>query len=141
MPDFKGLKLCWAGGLKGFPDIRRIEIEKTTDRLLIENAGKTGSGGNSGFQALNLAVQWGAKRILLIGFDMTDQSGVHWYGRNGWHGANNPNETNFRRWLEAFEKAAPVLAGLGVEVINTFQGSAMRCFPRRSIEDMLAEWQ
>lgn len=72
---------------------------------------------------------------------MNSDSGVHWYGRNGWRGANNPDQSNFKRWIAAFAAAAPILAGLGVEVINTSQVSAMRCFPRRSIEDMLVEWQ
>ncbi len=127
-------------GLQGFPDIRRIEIEKTGDTLLFDKPGKTGSGGNSGFQALNLAVLWGAKRILLIGFDMTDRSGVHWYGRNNWPQANNPNQSNFKRWIAAFDAAAPVLAGMGVEVVNATTSYAMKCFPRRSIEDALRAW-
>ena len=33
--------------------------------------------------------------------------GVHWYGRNNWSMANNPDETNFRRWRENFDRAAP----------------------------------
>lgn len=137
LPEFRGLKVCYRGnGLNDFPDIRRIDIEKNKDKLLFE-PGKTGSGGNSGFQALNLAVLWGARRILLIGFDMTDASGVHWYGRNNWHQANNPNESNFKRWIAAFDAAAPVLAKLGVEIINCAAYSAMNCFPRRSIEDVL----
>lgn len=85
-------------------------------------------------------MQFGARRILLIGFDMTDRSGVHWYGRNTWHGANNPTANSFERWLRAFHQAAPALARMGVQVINTSPTSAMKSFPRRSIADMLAEW-
>lgn len=142
LPDFQGLKVCYAGNnLAGYPDIRRIDIDKHNDKLLFE-VGKTGSGGNSGFQAFNLTVQWGPpKRILLIGFDMTDASGVHWYGRNTWHQANNPNESNFKRWIAAFETAGPVLVGMGIEVINCSVHSALKCFPRRSIEDALKESQ
>lgn len=109
------------------------------DRLLLDKVGRVGSGGNSGFQALNLAVQWGARRILLIGFDMTDSSGVHWYGRNNWPMASNPYEPNFVRWIAAFQAAAPVLAKLGVEVINCSVYSAMKSFPRRSLDDALSQ--
>jgi uncharacterized Rossmann fold enzyme len=42
-----------------------------------------------------LAAQLGAKTILLIGFDMTDSAGVHWYGRNNWEQANNPTQDCF----------------------------------------------
>lgn len=111
-----------------------MKIEKHRDEILLDEVGLVGSGGNSGFQALNLAVQFGAKRIILFGFDMNDRSGVHWYGRNAWPLANNPNHDNFRRWIAAFEGAAPVLEALGVEVINASPNSAIKAFPRRSIE-------
>lgn len=96
-----------------------------------------GSGGNSGFQALNLAVQWGAAQILLIGFDMTDAGGAHWYGRNNWTGANNPDQNNFKRWIAAFESAAVTLKRMGVEVVNCSPHSALGCFPKMSIEAAL----
>lgn len=139
--------MAWAGAkLTEYPDIRAVEIVKdgrgsyVDEIILTGEIGRIGSGGNSGFQALNLAVQFGARRVLLVGYDMTDRSGVHWYGRNSWRGANNPHQQNFDRWLKAFDAAAPVLASLGVEVINASPVSAMKSFPRRSIEDTLKEW-
>lgn len=139
LPEFAGLKVCYGGnGLDGYKEIRRIAIDKRKDELLLsKNSGLTGSGGNSGFQALNLAVQWGAKRILLIGFDMSLSGGIHWYGKNTWQNANNPNDSNFRRWIDAFEGAAALLKSLGVEVINCSPVSAIKSFPHRSIEDAL----
>lgn len=106
----------------------------------MEETGKVGAGGNSGFQALNLAVQWGAKCIILIGFDMTDQSGVHWYGRNNWPRANNPDHNNFKRWIDAFTKAAPQLERMGVDVVNASPNSALKCFKHRSIAEALSDW-
>lgn len=127
--------------MSGYKSIRRIGIDKRKDDLLVKSAGFVGSGGNSGFQALNLAVQFGAERILLVGFDMHDRKGAHWYGRNKWHGANNPNDSNFRRWMDAFKSAVPVLNEMKIEVINASPDSAMECFPRQSIEDALTSWQ
>lgn len=99
---------------------------------------QVGSGGNSGFQALNLALQWGAVRILLIGFDMTDASGsLHWYGHNNWRGANNPNHSNFRRWIAAFNNAAKQCRELGVDVVNCSLHSALMCFPKMSLEEAI----
>ncbi|HCZ48509.1 MAG TPA: hypothetical protein DCZ11_05850, partial [Gammaproteobacteria bacterium] len=43
-------------------------------------------GGNSGYQALNLAVLLGAERVILLGYDM---HGGHWHGRHGGR-LNNP---------------------------------------------------
>lgn len=138
LPEFPGLKVCFSGnGLQGYPDIRRIDINRREERILTERKGQTGSGGNSGFQALNLAVQFGAARVLLIGLDMTLSGGVHWYGPNTWKNANNPNDSNFGRWIEAFENAAPALKALGVDVINCSPVSAIKSFPRKSLEDAL----
>jgi hypothetical protein len=105
-----------------------------------DRLGVIGGGGNSGFQALNLAVQFGARRIILIGFDMSDAGGVHWYGRNNWQMANNPNSSNFMRWTAAFDRAAPVLEQAGVEVVNAAPHSALRCFKRTSVADALKAW-
>jgi hypothetical protein len=51
------------------------------DRVCMAQAGVIGSGGNSGFQALNLALQFGARRVILVGFDLNLAGGVHWHGR------------------------------------------------------------
>lgn len=99
-----------------------------------------GGGGNSGFQALNLVIQWGARRIILIGFDMTDSSGVHWYGRNRWPQSSNPNTAAFRGWIATFERSVAVLREIGADVVNCSPHSALTCFPKMSIEEALAAW-
>lgn len=110
---------------------------KYTDDLVLEPVGTIGAGGNSGFQALNLAVQFGARDILLIGFDMSDIGGAHWYGRNRWAGANNPSHTNFRKWIAAFDAAAPVLRARGVNVFNASPLSALTCFPKATVHEFV----
>lgn len=140
------MKLTFAGDKNArppsYPDIQKVAIktgvpEKEADVILTGPVGWVGSGGNSGFQAMNLAVQFGATGILGIGFDMC---GDHWYGRNGWDKANNPGEENFKRWRKAFESAAPVLSWLGVEFINASMNSTLNCFPKMSVEDALRRW-
>lgn len=89
-----------------------------------------GSGSNSGFQAINLAVLAGAKRILLLGFD----------GRGGhWHGSHPrpdcpSNHEEFRKAFSAIERP---LAALGVEVINCSPGTFIDSFPKRSLDQVL----
>lgn len=94
-------------------------------------------GGNSGFQALNLAVLLGARRVLLLGFDLGRRG-----GRRHWHGdhpgdLNNPDETNFAWWRTAFAGAVPDLARAGVAVVNCTPGSALDCFPMAPLEAAL----
>ncbi len=142
LKKYQGLKLSnRADAGHRFEGIERIDIDKSTDQLLTGSPGFIGSGGNSGFQALNLAVQFGATRIMLIGFDMHDRSGIHWYGRAEGFGRNNPMEYNFRRWRGAFAKAAPVIAAMGIEVVNASPISDLKCFRRATIESIAKEWR
>ncbi|HKJ75234.1 MAG TPA: hypothetical protein VKA19_14055 [Alphaproteobacteria bacterium] len=92
-------------------------------------------GGNSGYQALNLAVLLGVRRILLLGYDM--QGGDHW------HGAHPPGLVSLTdkataRWRENFGTTLPDLERANVEVVNCSRQTALTCFPRMSFEDALA---
>ncbi len=144
LPEYKGLKVTWSGAkLNEYPQIKTIGIamgqaERFSQTLEFDSVGTLGGGGNSGFQALNLAIQLGARDILLVGFDMCDRGGTHWYGRNNWAGANNPTDENFRRWLPPFERAAPILQKRGVQVFNASSRSALKCFPFATVEGFLA---
>lgn len=142
LPKFQGLKLAYDRGVCGAEyGIAKVEIDDpTSNDLKFGVIGRVGAGGNSGFQALNLALQFGVARILLIGFDMHGRSGEHWYGRNNWSMANNPTDDNYRRWVKCFTAAAPKLAERGAEVINTSTISDLNCFPKMSIARALETW-
>ncbi len=145
LQTFKGLKIGWDKSLpQFFPDVKTITIKKTkehpvqySDEMHFDEPGVIGGGGNSGFQAANLAAQFGADRILGIGFDMY---GDHWYGRNNWMKGNNPVETNFRTWRRAFENAADTFKHMGIEFVNASPNSTLKCFRKASVDQALAEW-
>jgi hypothetical protein len=140
LPKFSGLKLAFARETARFPDVLLVNIQPRDDSILVDEPLKIGSGGNSGFQALNLAVQFGAVGIMLIGFDMQDRSGVHWYGRNNGPGRNNPSQDNFKRWIAAFTKASGRLRDLGVTVINVSPITDLDCFRRQTVDLTLQTW-
>lgn len=91
------------------------------------------TGGNSGFQAINLAFLFGARRIVLLGFDMSDEAGIHWHGAH-LNGLHNPNRDNFKRWRKALGELAVDLELEGVEVVNASRETALECFKRTRIE-------
>lgn len=151
LPKFGGLKVTWEGSsLPQYQDIKRVALDKSQDKIypverrqyqmIFDRPGTVGGGGNSGFQAVNLAVQFGARKLLLVGFDMHDRSGVHWYGRNSWARGGNPDESCFVRWRRDFDRAAIDLEMQGVEVINVAPHSALTCFPRGTVEKTIAGW-
>lgn len=138
LPKFRGLKLTYDGV---GPGLNKIQIDRSSDAMLTETPGLVGSGGNSGYQALNLVTQFGATGILLIGYDMRSTgNSPHWYGRNDWPGANNPIDDNYRRWSRAFEGSAQTLRDLGVDVVNASSNTALTCFRRAGIEETLGKW-
>jgi len=140
LPKYNGLKVSATPvAATRHPDIHIVHVDPPSDKLLLDKPGFIGSGGNSGFQALNLAVQWGAKRIILVGFDMSDEFGVHWYGRNSGTGRANPGPWNFKRWRAAFVTASVQLRGK-VEVLNASPFTALTCFPKTTFDKALAEW-
>jgi len=138
LPGYRGLKVAYKSPCD---EVKTIRIDKDQDRLLTDEPGLIGSGGNSGFQALNLAIQFGAKRILLVGFDVSDQHGVHWFGPAVGAGRAQPSEWNFKRWRVAFAMAATQVRGLGVQVLNASPFTSLTCFPKVTLEDALKEWQ
>jgi hypothetical protein len=142
VPKFTGLKVSATGRVTSrFPDIQIVSVSDPSSNELELTKPSVGSGGNSGFQALNLAVHFGARRVLLIGFDMTDRYGVHWYGRANGNGRSNPAEWNFRRWRAAFDTASVQLKAAGVQVLNASDLSVLTCFPKISLEQALHEWR
>lgn len=141
LPGFKGIKIGWDAKIP-FSDVRRIAIRKAengsyVDTIIVDEPGVIGSGKNSGFQALNIAVQFGAKRILLVGFDL---AGQHYYGRNDWFKAGNPDKGVFDACLKAWRENTDPIRDLGVQVFNSNSSSALRCFPKHSIRDTIKMW-
>jgi hypothetical protein len=93
--------------------------------------GVIGWGGNSGFCALGLAFQFGAARIVMLGFD---QSGGHWHGDHP-EGVRRP--ANWSLWRGHFARAALDFKRLGVEVINCSRETTLRCFALKPLREVL----
>jgi hypothetical protein len=92
-------------------------------------------GKNSGYQAIGLAHLFGARRILLLGFDFARSGGkTHWHGN---HPHPLGNGGSYTSWVSIMNGMAKDLAAAGVEVINCSRKTALTCFPRSSIEEAL----
>jgi len=140
LPKFNGVKLSQDKFVCGQYKLQKVDVFSSNDKLLFERVGTVGAGGNSGFQAFNLALQFGATGILLIGFDMHDSGGVHYYGRNTWPNACNPIESNFIRWRKAFEGSKMEVVARGVDVVNASPTSRLNCFRHCTIDQALTDW-
>lgn len=94
------------------------------------------TGMHSGYSSINLAFHLGARRILLLGYDMQRTDGKsHWHGD---HLAPCHNGMDFQAALERMPRLAVDLRSEGVEVINCSRQTALTCFPRATIQEVLA---
>ena len=138
VPEFRGLKVTVdnsRGKLNDYPAIK-----------MVENTGKEGlelkptgirTGRNGGYMAMNLAVHFGAKMIVLLGYDMRfgDGKKAHWFGaHDDWPLTERCVENVFR---PAYAKLAKELEKLNIEVINATPGSALDVFPKAKLETVL----
>jgi hypothetical protein len=141
LPSFKGTKIFHGiAAANQWPDLHRTEIRIDTDAMLVEKPLEIGNGGNSGFQAVNLAIQFGATDIVLLGMDCHDRGGVHWYGRNNWLNASNPMMSNFNRWRSGFKAAQKSINKLGVTVVDATTDGELNCFRKAGLAEVLEEW-
>jgi len=93
------------------------------------------SGLNSGYQAIGLAYALGADRIILIGYDMQHTGGArHWHGD---HPDGLKNAQGVEKWVKHFESLAVDLEGEGIEVVNCTIETALTCFQRADLRDVL----
>ena len=131
VPDFAGMK--YSVQQQASQDAHKPGV------VVLRNAGKRGlsldpsslsTGHNSGYQAINLAVHFGARRVLLLGYDMR---GGHFFG-------DHPDNTKppFALAIPAFSSLVSPLKAIGVDVINCTPNSALKCFPKVPIADAIA---
>jgi hypothetical protein len=146
-PDFMGLKYSiedWPVDDRNYkPAILAARRQVYPNVVLLRNAGAYGlelnpcglrTGYNSGYQAINLAVHFGVRRIVLLGFDM-------WAGANGrqnWF-AKHPThlDSQYALFLQAFATIAEPLKAAGVEVLNCSRFTVLSVFPRVPLEEVI----
>lgn len=86
-----------------------------------------GRGNNSGHGAISLGASLGAKKIILLGFDMRVVDGKHNFHDD--HKRKVAATIYERSYLKSFDFLAKDLLELGVQVQNATPGSALKAFP------------
>lgn len=113
------------------PDVMHCPYDKRT-RGLSRVAGRIAWGGNSGYCAIGLAHQFGAARVVLLGYDM--QGDTHWHGD---HEPSVWKAFNFPMWRQRFAEMAADARRAGLEIINCSRETSLTCFPRASLESVI----
>lgn len=93
-------------------------------------------GASSGYQALNLAWQAGATKVILLGYDAREvNKQAHWHGD---HPPEIKSGSPYAQWIKNFVQLAEDLKQSGCKVINATPGSAISAFPRATLDEALA---
>lgn len=90
--------------------------------------------GNSGAQALQIAIKAGAARVLLAGFDFTRDFGAHWHGEHP-PGLKSTEEHTFEQWARRIEQVAPKMKARAD--IVTVTPSRLTCFRAGALSEEL----
>ena len=134
--DFRGLRLG-ADVRNNKWGVLPVKVDMRRHDIAVHKFGTVGSGGNSGFQALNLAVQFGCRNIILVGYDMHDQNGIHWHGKHD-NGLRNPTRQSLGKWRVAIDRQAALLEQIGARVLNASLDSALTAYPKMTFDAALA---
>lgn len=118
-----------------------LDLHVSSVATALKNTGETGletdpsglrTGKNSGYQAINLAVHLGAKKIVLLGYDM--QPGPdhtdHWFGAHPWR-----TRPPYGLMKPMFQSLVEPLRALGIQVFNATRRTALTCFPMIRLEE------
>ena len=125
-----------SGRDQGHPGVK--QMERGAAECFSTHWPKLCTGYNSGFQAINLTYLLGFRRVILLGYDMK-------FGPNGEkhchpdHPDYNPLDVTVEKWVHAFNKAAPVMEELGLQVTNATRDTDLECFPQVQLEQLLEE--
>lgn len=95
-------------------------------------------GATSGLRSIYLAEKLQANPILLVGFEMHPNSGVHWHPPHCTRiGLRNPGDNEMKLWREDIERVADKFKARGTLIINCTPDSALTCFPQMPFEHAL----
>lgn len=131
VPEFQG---CSKVSLEDSP--HTYNLKESTKREGLDLSPSTiVTGRNSGYQAINLAAHYRPKQIILIGYDMKDTDGKH--NIHGDHPPEIKMPCNFKMFRTKLATLVKPLEDLGIKVYNCTIDTALECFERRELEDVL----
>lgn len=81
---------------------------------------------NSGMRAIQLAMEQGASKIILLGYDCSVENGTHWHGDH--RKTQNPDALKCKKWMAQFHQIALIAKAMKVDVVNCSRKTAMKCY-------------
>jgi hypothetical protein len=146
---FPGLKVSCDSACSKCAWIKFLERDNKHSHGISPNPGKVSWNLNSGSAAISVAANAGAKRIILLGFDMTlGQDGVqHWhtiYQKANMNTTPSPKKgipprarLPFNKHLPGFAVIASDAKSRGIEILNASPNSVIQEFQKFTVKELL----
>lgn len=139
--NFQGQKYTQDKNWSDSPSYQSIKLKHNI--VTIESKGGAGlstdasyiyQGGNSGYQAINLAYHLGAKKIILIGYDQkpSNDGQYHWF-----ENYEGMCKSNYNSWVQGYLSISEQLPELDLEIINCTIDTALTCFPKAELKETI----
>lgn len=154
LAKWPGLKVSCSPSAEPIPWIKYLVRDPSHPHGISKRKNAVSWNANSGASAISLAVHLGAKRIILLGFDMClDSSGKkHWHNlykapapptvrgkvvlpKNRRHVVKRVPP--FEKHLRGFPEIARNAKEMGVEILNASPDSKITVFPKFSLKELL----
>jgi hypothetical protein len=144
LAKFPGLKVSCHPTVEKADWVKHTARDRHHSRGISDNPRMASWNGNSGAAAISVAANAGAKRIILLGFDMK----LNADSRQWFHGVYNkksgvdtnkkrPKHLPFERHLRGFPEIARDAKKRGISIINLCPDSAIQEFPKYSLKEFI----
>jgi hypothetical protein len=143
LAKFKGLRVSCHPQMAKYSWVKYTPRDKNHPKGISENPSMASWNNNSGSAAISIAANAGAKRIILLGFDMklSDDKKQHWHDLYGKGIINKdpkkPTHLPFERHLRGFSDIAKDAKKRGIEILNCSPDSAIREFKKYTLKELL----
>jgi hypothetical protein len=142
LAKFTGIKISCHHIVKDVPWIKYLPRDGKHGRGISSSPCLVSWNGNSGAAAISVAAHAGAKRIILLGFDMklSEAKMQHWhdvYQRGKAVTEKRLMNLPFDRHLRCFANIAKDAKKMGIEIINCCPDSAIKEFPKFTLKQLL----
>lgn len=135
---FNGLRVScdWKNNLND-PRVKVLTKNPTHRQGITFKPGLISWNFNSGAAAINLAIQFGAKKIILLGFDMELDANNNQHWHKYYTSSLKTVGQTMARHLKGFPIIAQDIKGKGIEIINCSPDSKIDCFRKANIWEVL----
>lgn len=121
--EFAGIRASCVARVRDHKDIKYVELSHDKPMGIETNPSKVSWNKTSGSSAINIAYHLGAKRIVLLGFDMQIvDTKQNWHND---HVTQGDRVNPYPRFMKAWKPLTDDLKKLGVELINCCMDSAI----------------